>query len=391
MPLNKHPHAKIFTFSQPFFFETPWLGQAEYIPRIEVAYESWGNPSHPAILVCHPLSANTHCTDNHPPSQAFPKNKTLRSTRPWWPDMVGPNKPIDTNRFQVLCINMLGGCGGTSGPASIKPDAPEPYGLHFPMVTIGDMVRAQYLLLQSLGIQRLHCIIGGSMGGFQALEWAISYPHMVDNIIVIASAPYSTQFQIMTNRAQIEAIQRDVFYQQGHYLPGKEPLAGLMVARQIGYTTFISPQMMERKFVKYHRSRRAPTADADFHLLRLHEAENYLRYVSNDFTQDFDANSMIYLLQTWSHFDLNNKYHSLPQALAPAKVRILAICATGDNLFPPSLSRTIQRAAQKAHLNAQLVNIKELYGHDFFLLPEIIQHKLSPIIQAFLQNTAQKA
>ncbi len=298
--------------------------------------------------------------------------------------MVGPNKPIDTNRFQVICTNMIGGCGGSSGPASMNPKTKMPYRLHFPVVTIGDIVRSQHLLLQSLGIERLHAVVGGSMGGFQALEWAISYPLMVDNIIVIASGPYSTQFQIMTNRVQIESIQRDGLYQQGHYRAGNEPNSGLIVARKIGHTTFIAPQAMEQKFVKYYQSMQKPVEDTDFHSLRLHEAESYLRHVSTAFSQYFDANSMIYMLQTWSHFDLKAKYGPLAGALSSSKARILSICANRDNLFPPFLSRVIQREALKAGLKSQLIVLREPYGHDFFLLPEIITSKLAPIIEPFL-------
>src|SRR5690349_6957859 len=153
MPLNMHPRAKVARFDKPFVFETQYLGKAESIPVLEVGYETWGDPRNPAVLVCHALSGNTHCTDLEQPDN---------DKAAWWVGMVGPGRAIDTNRYHVICVNMLGGCGGTSGPASVDPDSGEPYGLHFPIVTVGDMVRSQKLLVESLGIKRLHAVIGGS-------------------------------------------------------------------------------------------------------------------------------------------------------------------------------------------------------------------------------------
>lgn len=375
MPLNKHPNTKVRVLEIPFEFETPYMGNPEIIPTLEVGYEDWGNPENPTVLVCHALTGNTHAHDPVKPNNG---------KAAWWNHMVGPGKPVDTNKFHVICTNMLGGCGGTSGPASINPDTGELYGLHFPVVTITDMVHAQKLLLDALGVKKLHAVIGGSLGGFQALTWAIDYPNMVESCIVIASGAYSNQFQIMTNRAQIDAIQMDANYELGAYKPGREPLAGLSIARAIGFTTFISPLMMEKKFVKHHASQREPYADADFHLQRFHEAENYLRHVSQNFGKDFDANSMLYLLQTWNHFDLAVKHGSLAKALSPVKSKMLVMAATGDNLFPPYLSEEIIKAMQVNNNPARYELIEEEYGHDFFLLSEIIQEKLADIIVDFL-------
>jgi len=284
----------------------------------------------------------------------------------------------------VVCINMLGGCGGTSGPASINPETGEPYGLHFPIVTMQDIVLSQRLMLEHLGVRRLHAVIGGSMGGFQALGWALFYPEWVERCVIVASSAYSNQFQIMTNRAQIDAIQMDANYNNGSYKTGAEPLAGLTIAREIGFTTFISPQMMEKKFLKVHASQREPYADGDFHLQRFHEAENYLRRVSIPFGRDFDANSMIYLLQTWNHFDLAVRSGSLAQAMALIQAKSLIIAATGDNLFPPYLSEDIIKALEVNQKAYRYELVEEEYGHDFFLLPDVIQAKLAPSIRSFL-------
>lgn len=377
MGLNKHPDTKIHVHPEPFEFETPYLGRAEIIPLLEIGYECWGRVRNPAVLVCHALSGNTHATDAAAPED--PKQA-------WWSAMVGPGRPIDTERYFVVCVNMLGGCGGTSGPASINPDTGEPYGLHFPVVTIGDMVRSQKILLDHLGVERLHAVIGGSLGGYQALVWAIMYPDFVENCIAIGAGAYSNQFQIMTNRAQIDAIQLDANYNGGRYSPGQEPVHGLSIAREIGFCTFISPVMMERKFAKYHNSPREPYADASFHMQRLHDAEEYLRHQAWPFGRDFDANSMLYLLQTWNHFDLAVKYGSLAKAFEPVQGRMLLIAATGDNLFPPYLAEDIVKAMHANGKPVRYVLVEDDYGHDFFLIPEIIQEKLAVPIHDFLAS-----
>ena len=377
MGSNRHPRAKMHRFDAPFVFETPYLGKPEIIPVLEVAYEDWGDPRNPAILVCHALSGNTHCTDLDAPDD-------IRLS--WWPAMVGPGRAIDTDRYYVLCINMLGGCGGTSGPATLNPDTGKPYGLHFPVVTTGDMVRSQRMLLDALGVKKLHGVIGGSMGGFQALVWSIKYPDFVERSIPVASSAYSNQFMIMTNRVQIDAVQLDRHYNNGDYYQNSDPLAGLAVAREVGFTTFISPIMMERKFSKYHASQREPFADAAFHRQRFHEAEDYLRRVSEPFSKDFDPNSMVYLLQTWNHFDLAIKYGSLAQAFESVQAKTLLVCATGDNLFPPYLSEDVRKGLEFNGKEVRLELIEDDYGHDFFLIPEIIHEKLTPAISEFLDE-----
>ena len=377
MPLNKNPRALRRRFDEPFVFETPYQGKPETIPVLEVGYEVWGNPKHPCILVTHALSMNTHCTDLEYPDD---------DKRSWWCAMVGPGKPIDTDRYFVVCINMLGGCAGTSGPATMNPDSGEPYGLHFPIVTVNDMVRTQRKLLDALGVKTLHAVIGGSMGGFQALVWPIEYPDFVERAIIVASSGYSNQFMIMTNRVQIDAIMRDPNYREGRYYGGPYPDAGVSIARMIGFTTFISPLTMEKKFLKYHRSAREPFIDGQFHQQYMHEAENYLRHVADPFPRDFDANSMIYLLQTWSHFDLAVKFGSLAEAVEAIRARMMVISATGDNLFPSYLSDDLAKALQ---VNGKVVwheRIEEEYGHDFFLIPEIIRAKIAPPLREFLDR-----
>lgn len=381
MVLNKHPKTKIYVHSAPFEFETPYMGKPEIIPVLEVGYEAWGNPRNPAVLVCHALSGNTHATDLEYPDD--PK-------RSWWNGMVGPGRPVDTERYYVICANMLGGCGGTSGPASINPDTGEPYGLHFPVVTVGDVVRTQRLLLEHLGVRRLHGVIGGSLGGYQVLLWAVLYPEFVERAICIASGPFSNQFQIMTNRAQIDAIQLDANYDEGRYKPGHEPVNGLTIAREIGFCTFIAPLMMEKKFAKYQNSPREPFTDASFHMQRLHDGEEYLRHQAWPFGRDFDANSMLYLLQTWNHFDLAVQYGTLAKAMERVQARMMVIAATGDNLFPPYLSEHIVKALQANELPVRYELIDDDYGHDFFLLPEIITEKLAPLLVEFLSETRPK-
>jgi len=254
-------------------------------------------------------------------------------------------------------------------------------------VTVGDMVHSQKILLDHLGVKRLHAVVGGSLGGYQALSWSILYPDFVDNCISLGSGPYSNQFQIMTNRAQIDAVQLDANYASGRYKPGHEPVNGLTIAREIGFCTFISPLMMEKKFSKYYASPRAPYTDASFHMQRLHDGEEYLRHQAWPFGRDFDANSMIYLLQTWNHFDLAVKAGSLAKAFEPVQARTLVIAATGDNLFPPYLSDHIAAALRATGKQVQYELIEDDYGHDFFLIPEIISAKVAPPLRAFLSES----
>jgi homoserine O-acetyltransferase len=375
MALNKHPDANVYVHREPFQFETPYLGRPEIIPLLEIGYEAWGDPRNPAVLVCHALSMNTHATDLEYPDDP---------RRSWWHAMVGPGRAIDTDRFFVVCVNMLGGCGGTSGPASLNPDTGEPYGLHFPVVTVGDMVRSQKILLDHLKVKRLHAVIGGSLGGYQVLVWGIQYPDFVDHCICIGAGGYSNQFQIMTNRAQIDAIQLDPNFNDGRYRAGHEPVNGLKIAREFGFCTFISPVMMEKKFAKYHASPREPYTDASFHMQRMHDAEEYLRHQAWPFGGAFDANSMLYLLQTWNHFDLAVKHGSLAKAFEPVQAKMMIIAATGDNLFPPYLSDDLVKALQVNGKDVRQVLVDDDYGHDFFLIPEIIRDKLTSPLLEFL-------
>lgn len=245
-------------------------------------------------------------------------------------------------------------------------------------------MRSQRILLDHLGVKKLYAVLGGSMGGFQALEWGIIYPDFVERIISVGSSGYSNQFMIMTNRVQIDAIQRDANYQGGSYHDGPLPSMGMAIARMVGFTTFISPIMMERKFRKYHKSEREPFTDAYFHQQMFHEAENYLHTVSYHFSKDFDANSMVYLLQTWTHFDLAMKYGSLAKALEPVKAKMMIIAASGDNLFPPYLAKELVKTANVNNISVRYELIEEDYGHDFFLIPEIIFEKLTVPLNEFL-------
>ncbi|MCZ6748680.1 MAG: homoserine O-acetyltransferase [SAR324 cluster bacterium] len=377
MGSNRHPRATVHHFAEPFTFETPFMGHSGTIPELYVAYEVWGDRRNPAVLIGHALSQNTHATDLEHPDD---------DRKSWWSSMVGPGRVIDTNRFYVICINMLGGCGGSSGPATIDPDTGRPFGLNFPIVTVGDMVRSQKRLLDALGIERLYAVIGGSLGGYQALEWAIMYPDFVERIVPLGAAGCTNQFMIMTNRVQIDAIQMDCNYNHGNYNDKDDSLTGLAIARMVGFTTFISPITMERKFAKYHESQREPIRDSDFHEQMFHEAEDYLRRVSGPFSKIFDANSMVYLLQTWNHFDLAKKYGSLAQAFRDVQAKTLMICATGDNLFPPYLSEDVYKAMQVNDKPARVLLIDEEYGHDFFLIPDIIFEKISPPLKEFLDE-----
>lgn len=377
MPLNIHPETKVHVIRKPFVFDTPYKGRDESIPQLEIGYEAWGDPANPAILICHALSGNCHATDLTDPDD---------SNKSWWGALVGPGRVIDTNRYYVICVNMLGGCGGSSGPATINPDTGQTYGLNFPMVTIHDMVRSQRMMMDELGVKRLHAVVGGSTGGFQALVWGILYPDFVERVVPVATTAYSNQFMIATNRVQIDAIQMDANYNYGNYTPEKIPDVGMSIARMVGFTTFISPVMMERKFAKSHQSLREPFRDGYFKEQMFHEAERYLRRQSEDFPYNFDANSMVYLLQTWNHFDLARKYGNLAKAMETARTPMMLIAATGDNLFPPYLSEDIVKAMNVHGHPVQFELIDDDYGHDFFLIPEIIEEKIAAPLAKFMES-----
>ena len=329
-----------------------------------IAYQTYGvlNPDRTnAILVCHALTGDQHVANVHP----------VTGKLGWWETMVGPGRPIDTDRFFVICTNVLGGCMGTTGPASLNPETGKPYGLDMPIVTIRDMVRAQAMLLDQLGIEQLFCVVGGSMGGMQVLQWAASYPDRVFAAIPIAAAARHSSQNIAFHEVGRQAVMADPNWCGGRYLEkGVKPEKGLAVARMAAHITYMSDDSLHRKFGRKLQNRAAPTFsfDADFQI------ESYLRYQGSTFVERFDANSYLYVTRAMDYFDLGADYNGvLANAFKGSRSRFCVVSFTSDWLFPTSESRSIVHALNAGGASVSFVEIDTNKGHDAFLLdvPEL--------------------
>ncbi len=351
----------------------------ETLGPIEVAYETYGELSPErdnAILICHALTGDAHVAGKHSPEDNKPG---------WWEIMVGPGKPIDTNKYFVICSNCLGGCQGTTGPASINPDTGEPYGLDFPMVTVEDMVRVQYeLITRELNLDSLFSVIGGSFGGMQVLQWAIDHPEMVQTALPIASAARLSAQAIAFDEVGRQAIYSDPNWNDGDYYGEKEPDRGLAVARMVGHITYLSDQSMRNKFGRSLQDKDDLGYDfgpPDF------QVESYLRYQGDSFVQRFDANSYLYMTKAMDYFDLEDRYGSLVEAFQAARSKFMLLSFTGDWLFPTYQSREIVKALHANALEVSFCEIESDYGHDVFLLEN---ETLDKLISKFLDNNYRK-
>lgn len=326
---------------------------------LTIAYQTYGTLNADktnAILVCHALTGDQHVANTHP----------LTGKPGWWEIMVGPGKPIDTDRYFIICSNVLGGCLGTTGPASTNPATGQLFGLGMPMVTIRDMVRAQALLIDHLGIDKLFCVIGGSMGGMQVLQWVASYPDRVFCAIPIATAPRHSSQNIAFNEVGRQAVMADPDWANGRYFElGQNPTKGLAVARMAAHITYLSDEALHRKFGRKLQNKTAPTFsfDADFQI------ESYLRHQGSTFVERFDANSYLYLTRAMDYFDLAEDYEgSLARAFKGTKTRFCLVSFTSDWLFPTSASRAIVHALNANSASVSFVEIDTDKGHDAFLL-----------------------
>jgi len=331
---------------------------------VTIAYQTYGTldaDRRNAVLVCHALTGDQHVANVHP----------LTGKNGWWETMIGPGKPIDTDRFFVICSNVVGGCMGTTGPASRDPGTGEPYALDFPVVTIRDMVRLQAMLVDHLGIDSLFCVAGGSMGGMQVLQWAASYPDRVFSALPIATAAKHSAQNIAFHEVGRQAVMADPQWRAGRYLAaGLRPEKGLAVARMAAHITYLSESALHRKFGRKLQDREAPTFsfDADF------EIESYLRYQGRSFVERFDANSYLYLTRAMDYFDLAADYGGvLAGAFRGTKTRFCTVSFTSDWLFPTTDTRAIVHALNAAGASVSFVEIETDKGHDAFLLdlPEL--------------------
>ena len=331
-----------------------------------IAYQTYGTLNADrsnAILLCHALTGDQHVANVNP----------VTGRPGWWETMVGPGKPYDTDRFFVICANVLGSCLGTSGPASRDGEGGKARGLEFPVVTIRDMVRAQARLVDHLGIETLFCVAGGSMGGMQVLQWAASYPERVFSAMPIAAAAKHSAQNIAFHEVGRQAVMADPEWHAGRYLElGTRPEKGLAVARMAAHITYLSQPALHRKFGRNFQDRTAPTFsfDADF------EVESYLRYQGRSFVERFDANSYLYLTRSMDYFDLAADYDGvLAKAFKGTKTRFCVVSFTSDWLFPTSDSRAIVHALNAAGGSVSFVEIETDKGHDAFLLdvPELLE------------------
>ena len=369
------------------------LDCGQVLHPVRVAYETYGTLA-PArdnvILVCHALSGDAHAAGFSPsPAESSTRDGFRAEERDaaagrglgWWDGMIGPGKAFDTNRFFVVSSNLLGGCRGTTGPSSINPATGRPYGSDFPVITVSDMVRVERALLDQLGIERLAAVAGGSLGGMQALEWAVTYPDQVDAIVPIASTHALQPQGVAWNAIARNAITADPDWQGGHYHgTGRAPNAGMGVARMLGHMTYLSAVSVGTKF-----GRRLQFAEDIRYLLTEpeFEVENYLRHQAESFVKRFDANTYLYTSRALSYFDLARQYGAgrLADAVRGMSARTLLIAFSSDWLYPPSGSEELAAALRANGKHVELHVIDAPYGHDCFLLEEARQ---TPMIQDFL-------
>jgi homoserine O-acetyltransferase len=343
---------------------------------VEVAYETYGELNRErtnAILILHALSGDAHAA-----------GISQETGKPgWWDNMIGPGKGFDTDKYFVICSNVLGGCRGTTGPSSINPATGCPYALSFPVITIGDMVRLQKMLIDFLGIERLLAVAGGSMGGMQVLQWAVAYPERVAAAIPIATTARHSPQQIAFNEVGRQAIMADPDWNGGNYYGRRPPARGLAVARMIGHITYMSDESMREKFGRRLRDKDRYGFDfsVDF------EVESYLHYRGAQFVDRFDANSYLYITKAMDYFDLTNGSESLASVLEKTQARFLVISFTSDWLYPSYQSLEIVNALRSRNRDVAYCELTSNYGHDAFLV-EVGEQ--TEIVRGFLARTYER-
>jgi homoserine O-acetyltransferase len=365
--------------TQSWTFEDPplELDSGRWLSPVTQAYETYGEltPERDnAILVFHALSGDAHVAGYHAPDDRKPG---------WWDIMVGPGKPFDTSQYMVICVNVIGGCKGSTGPSSIDPDTAKPYGLSFPIVTIGDMVRAQKRLIDHLGIRRLLAVTGGSMGGMMALEWAVRYPDAVASVLAIATSARLNAQGIAFNEVGRQAIMADPNWRQGDYYGKSSPSAGLAIARMVGHITYLSEEQMRAKFGRRLQERTSFGYDFETEF----QVESYLRYQGDSFVRRFDANSYLYITKALDYFDVANGRVSLVEAFESVRAEFLVVSFSSDWLYPTSQSKELVRALQANGVPTTFLEIENAYGHDAFLLPSAA---LSATVAGFLANAQRR-
>ncbi|HBJ96472.1 MAG TPA: homoserine O-acetyltransferase [Lentisphaeria bacterium] len=361
-----------FTFNEGLKLQCGQL-----LAPITLRYETYGTLSpnaDNAILIEHALSGDAHVAGYYSESDEKPG---------WWDTMVGPGKTFDTNKYFIVCSNVIGGCSGSTGPGSINPATGTRYGMDFPFVTIADMVHAQKKLMDHLGIRKWLCVAGGSMGGMQVLRWALLYPDCMESIIPIATTSRISAQSIAFNWVGREAIMSDPEWNGGHYTD--QPDRGLAIARMLAHITYLSEESMRRKFGRKLQS----ATDYSFDFDKDFSVESYLEHQGMRFVDRFDANAYLYITRAIDYFDVADKSNGdLAKGLAPIQCKTLVVSFSSDWLFPPEQSREMVRGMLKNGLDVTYCNIKSSYGHDAFLLED---DTLGRLISNFLANVKPEA
>ncbi len=348
---------------------------------VNVEYETYGTLSKDkdnAVLICHALSGDAHAAGWD--AKAEEEGRTWRSDRPgWWDPVIGPGKPLDTNQYFVICSNVLGSCYGTTGPPSVDPETEKPYGLDFPVVTVGDWVNLQERLIDRLGIDKLLCVMGGSLGGQQALEWSLRFPDRLRAAAIIAASHKLSDMGLAYNAVGRYAIMRDPRFNEGSYYGKEGPEIGLSVARRLAHITYLSEESMDDKFGRKYKEGQGPS----FHFGPEFEVESYLDHQGASFVRRFDANSYIYITRAMDYYDAaRHAGGNLEKALAKAKCRYLLTSFSSDLLYPAEQMRELAVATVRAGKQVSYLDIPSKAGHDAFLEDE----KLGLAVGLFLKG-----
>ena len=364
---------KFFTFCEPP--DEMVLESGARIGPVTIAYETYGEldrHGQNAVLILHALTGDSHVAGYYSQDDTKPG---------WWDIMVGPGKGIDTDKYFVICSNILGSCMGSTGPNSKNPATGKTYGREFPIVTIDDMVRAQKKLIQHLGVEKLLAVIGGSIGGMQVLEWCVRYPEMVRAAIPLATTTKHSALAIAFNEVARQAIMADPNWNGGDYYEGERPDTGLAVARMIGHITYLSDEAMRRKFGRRLQGKNdfSFNFDADF------QVESYLRYQGTKFVERFDANSFLHITKAADYFNIGRHHGggSLVKAFSKTRTKFLVASFTSDWLYPTYQSKAMVQAMKKSGLDVSFCEIEAQWGHDAFLLPN---ERLTSLIKGFLDR-----
>ncbi|OQW68555.1 MAG: homoserine O-acetyltransferase [Proteobacteria bacterium ST_bin12] len=356
-----------------YFDSSLTLKSGEVLPQFHLVYETYGTlnaDKSNAVIICHALSGNHHVAGKYAETD---KNAG------WWDNLIGPNKPLDTNKFFVIGLNNLGGCHGSFGPSSINPATNQPFGASFPIVTVEDWVNSQARLLAYLGISQLAAVVGGSLGGMQALQWTIAYPDLVRHALVIASAPNLTAQNIAFNEVARQAIMTDPEFHAGdYYAYNTVPRRGLRIARMLGHITYLSDDAMGEKFGRKLKDTIKYGFDVEF------EMESYLRYQGDKFAGEFDANTYLRMTRALDYYDPALEFdNDLSAALKVAKAQFLVVSFTSDWRFSPARSREIVKALLDNELTVSYAEVTAAHGHDAFLMPDAHYHA---ILRSYLQK-----